>query len=179
MSLLQTAYDGLVIGVLYALAGLGIVVIFRTSNVLNFGQGALATLAGYLSWQATAEWGLPYPAAFLVAVAAGTAAGFLLGAIVTFLMRTASAIEKSVAALGFAFVLGWVCRVWFGEQTQYGPVVFEHTFNLGGVSLSGTSIYILVTGALALAAVFWLLHGTKLGLAMRALSQDHDTARSY
>lgn len=179
MTVLQIGYDGLVIGMLYAMVGLGMVLIFRTTNVLNFGQGAIATLAGYLSWQLTEDLGLPYPVTFLVATLCGALAGTLLGTVITVFMTKASVFEKSVATLGFAFVLAWVNRNYFGEQTQSGPVVFTWSTRIGGVAVSGMELFVIGVAAVAVLAVFWLLHRTRLGLNMRALSQDQQTARSF
>lgn len=179
MPIFQTVYDGLVIGMLYAVVGLGVVLIFRTTNVLNFGQGAIATTAGYLSWQLTSEMGLPYVPAVLIAVLLGALAGTLLGGIITMFMRAASAFEKSVATLGFSFALAWVNRNLFGEQVQAAPTVFNWSVKIGGVAITGMGLYIIAISGLALAVVFFLLHRTRMGLNMRALSQDSMTARTF
>lgn len=179
MFVIQTIYDGLVIGMLYAIVGLGVVLIFRTTNVLNFGQGAIATTSGYLSWQLTAGSGLSYVPSIVIAILIGALMGTLLGGIITAFMRSASAFEKSVATLGFSFALAWANRTLFGDQVQAAPKVFEWYTNVGGLTITGMGLYIITISGLALALVFFLLHKTRMGLNMRALSQDSATARSF
>src|SRR5580704_10726184 len=69
---------GVTTGALYALIALGIVVVFRATNIVNFSHGEMFMLGGFMAWTAHVTFGLPYPAAFIVA-ALGS---FLLGLIV-------------------------------------------------------------------------------------------------
>lgn len=117
----QASYDGLVIGMLYALVALGVIVVMRANNVLNFGHAAIATTAGYLSWRMGEVAGLPYPVAFALAMLGGGALGLLLGIVVEHGLRRSSVIEKSIATLGFALMVGWLNRQLFGGQERNGP----------------------------------------------------------
>jgi branched-chain amino acid transport system permease protein len=176
--LAQFTFDGLVIGALYALIGLGIVIIFRTTNVLNFAQGGIATTAAFAAAQLLrAE--LPYPAAVLGAVGIGVVVGVVVGALLTFVMARSGHLEKSVAALGMFLVLGWANRRVFGDAQRIITRVFAEPLEIGGVIVGGHGLYIIAVSAVAIAGTFWLLQRTRLGLAMRALSQDEETARSY
>jgi branched-subunit amino acid ABC-type transport system permease component len=176
---LQFIYDGIVIGSLYALVGLGVVIIFRTTNVLNFAQGAIATTAGYLTWTLIERWGLPYPVAALAAMTLGGLLGVALGALVTILLHRTTMLEKSVATLGVSLALGWANRELFTDQTQAIPRVLNVQIHLGDLVIGGHGLYVIGIAAVAVGATFFLLERTRLGLAMRSLSQDEVTARMY
>ncbi len=179
MQVLQFTYDGIVIGALYALVGLGVVIVFRTTNVLNFAQAAVATTAGYTAWALIAHAGLPYPAALAAAMVVGGLMGVLIGALLTFALHRTTPLEKSVATLGVTLAMAWADRTLFGDQTQAIPRVFNAQIRLGDLVLGGHGLYVVAVAAVALGGTFLLLERTRLGLAMRSLSQDETTARMY
>lgn len=174
----QTLVGGLAQGSLYALAALGIIVIFNASHVVNFAQGAMGVSATYAAWFSLTMLHLPYAAT--LAIAMGFA--FVVGVVVEIaLMRRilgASKLTQIVVTLGlFMLILGVVGLV-FGYNPRslpealplasvtLGPVIVrpEDAFNL--------AILLILAGALTL-----LFRGTKVGLGMRALTQDVFAAR--
>lgn len=176
---LQLGVDGLVIGALYALVGLGVVIVYRATRILNFAQGGVATTAGYLASILGDRLGLPYVVCLAVAVTAGLAIGGLIGALMTYGFPRAGALEKSVATLGIAFVLTWLNRSLFGDIPQTVPQVFASYIAVAGVVIPGHGIYVIAVALVAIAFAMWLVNRTRLGLAMRALSQDGPIARAY
>lgn len=179
MQVLQYVYDGIVIGSLYALVGLGLVIVFRSTNVLNFAQGAIATSAAYAAWRVIDAWSMPYAVGLVVAMVVGAAIGMMVGAVITFLAPRATHLEKGILALGFFLVIGWVNREVFGEIPQRIPQVFARPIEIGSFVGGAHGIYVVVVAVLAILATFYMLNRTRLGLGMRALSQDEETARTY
>lgn len=175
----QLIVDGFVIGSLYALVGLGVVIVYRATKVLNFASGGVATLAGYTTTRLTENAGLPYAVALIAAVSVGLLTGALIGVVMTKAFTRAGVLERSIASLGLAFVLTWISRTLFGEIAQTAPQVFAGTLMFGDVRLSGHGLYVIVVSGLAILFAMWLVNRTRLGLAMRALSQDAPIARSY
>lgn len=177
---LQLSFDGIVIGMLYAVVGLGVVIVFRTTNVLNFSQGAVATVAGYLAWEMTSKWeGVPYVVALGVATLAGGLLGILIGGLITFVLKNSAPLTKSVATLGVFLIMGWGAREIFGDIGRTLPRPFDGIIEIAGVSIGGHGLYVIILAGLGLVATFWLLERTRLGLGMRALAQDEATARSH
>ena len=179
MLALQFTYDGIVIGALYALVGLGVVIVFRTTNVLNFAHAAVATTAGYTAWSMIANAGLPYPVAVVAAMAIGALMGVAIGALLTFVLRRTTPLEKSVATLGLTLAVGWADRSFFTDQTEAIPRIFNVPIRVGGLVFGGHGLFVVAVAAVAVAATFVLMERTRLGLAMRSLSQDETTARMY
>lgn len=177
---LQLSFDGIVIGMLYAVVGLGVVIVYRTTNVLNFAQGAVATIGGYLAWTVSSRVeSFQYGFGLLAAVVIGALLGVVVGALTTFVLKDARPLTKSVATLGAFLIFGWASRVIFGDLARTLPRPFAGTVTIAGVSVGGHGLFIVVMAAIALLITFWLIERTRLGLAMRALAQDEDTARSH
>lgn len=177
---IQLTFDGVVIGMLYAVVGLGVVIVFRTTNVLNFSQGAVATVAGYLAWEVTQRVStFSYFTASAVAVLFGGLMGIAIGALVTYVLKHSSPLTKSVATLGVFLILSWAAREVFGDLARSMPRPFDGIIEIGDVAIGGHGLFVIVAAALALLATFILLERTRLGLAMRALAQDQQTARSH
>jgi branched-subunit amino acid ABC-type transport system permease component len=177
--MMQTLYDGVVFGVLYALVAIGIVLIFRATGVLNLAQGAIATTAGYLAWYLTSTFGMSFLPALLIATAAGGLIGVILGAMISFLMPGKSALVQSVATFGFGMILQWFNRTMFGTRTQYIDAPFTAQWEFAGLAMSGRDMTVVIIGALVVLGVYLLINRTALGLRMRALAQDKETARLY
>lgn len=175
---LQLVVDGLEIGCLYALVGLGIVIVYRATKVLNFASAGVATTAAYAATRLV-QAGVPYAAALAAAVAIGLVMGAVIGAVMTRAFPRAGTFERSIATLGLGFVLTWMNRTLFGEIAQMLPQVFAAKIDVGDVHLSGHGLYIIAVSVLAILFTLWLVNRTSLGLAMRALSQDAPIARSY
>ncbi len=177
--MMQTLYDGFVFGVLYALVAIGIVLIYRATGVLNLAQGAIATTAGYMGWYLAASFGFAFVPALIVATVTGGLVGVLLGAIISFLMPGKSVLVRSVATFGFGMILQWVNRIAFGTRTQHIDAPFSAQWEFGGLAMSGRDITVIVVGALVVLGVHLLVNKSGLGLRMRALAQDKETARLY
>ncbi len=174
----QIVVSGLAEGSLFALAALGIIVIFNASQIVNFAQGAMGVAAAYVAWFSLTVLHLP----FVLALAAAITFGFALGVSVeTLLLRRlqdASTMTQMVVTLGlFMAILGAV-----GALCGYNPRAFpelwsQHSFEFGSVILRPQdTLNFAILGTLA-GGLTLLFRHTKLGLAMRAITQDRFAAR--
>lgn len=177
--MMQTLYDGVVFGMLYALVAIGIVLIFRATDVLNLAQGAIATTAGYFGWYLTSSLGMSFVPALIIATVAGGLLGLGIGGAISILMPGKSALVRSVATFGFGMILQWLNRIAFGTRTQNIDAPFDTQWDFAGLAMSGRDITVVLIGALVVLGVHMLVNRTGLGLRMRALVQDKDTARLY
>jgi branched-chain amino acid transport system permease protein len=175
----QYVVGGLATGSLYALVALGIVLLYRSSRVLNFAHGDLATLATFV---ALALMGRAVP--WAAAVAAGLLAAAALGAAFFFFVlrpaREASLLGKIVLTLGLALVLSGVMLIAWGAETQVFPFPLSDTrvYRLGGVVVSEMSVGTIGAGLVLVSLMYGLVQRTTLGLAMRAVAQDTAAAQA-
>lgn len=174
---LQLTFSGLALGVIYALIALGFVVIYRASQVFNFAHGELLTFGAYLMVAVSAT-GLPWGLALLLALA-GT--GVLAAAMQHVVLRPLIGRPVFVTVIVTIF-LGFLLRIavllTWGPDTQGMPTPWpaDGAVSLGGASVLYNSLATLALGALALGAFFLLLRYSKIGVAMRAVSQDQEAS---
>lgn len=175
----QYVVGGLATGSLYALVALGIVLLYRSSRVLNFAHGDVATLATFVAFTLL---GRAVP--FAAAVAAGLLAAAALGAAFFFFVlrpaREASLLGKIVITLGLALVLSGVMLITWGADTQVFPFPLSDTrvYRLGGVVVSEMSVGTIGAGLVLMGLMYGLVQRTTLGLAMRAVAQDTVAAQA-
>jgi branched-chain amino acid transport system permease protein len=174
---LQLTFSGLALGAIYALIALGFVVIYRASQVFNFAHGDMLTFGAYLM-VAGAAAGLPWGLALLAALL-GT--GLLAAGIEHGLLRPLIGRPVFVTIIVTIFV-GFLIRIgillFWGPET-YGmptPWQMDATVNVGGAAVLYNTLATLVLGALALGGFFLLLRYSKIGVAMRAVSQDQEAS---
>ena len=173
--LLQYALTGLSAGSLYALVALGIVLIYRSTRVLNFAHGDIATLATFVAFSL-----LSHRAPFLLAVAGSLAVGAAVGALFYFsvLLRAqrqgANLLGMVILTLGLALILqGVVVALWGAEPVSLPfPISDTATYRLGGVVVSQLALATIAAGVAGSALLYLLVQRTRLGLAMRATSEN-------
>lgn len=176
---MQYLVGGLATGSLYALVALGVVLLYRSSRVLNFAHGDIATLGTFVAFTLI---GLKLP--FTLAVAGGLAAAALVGALFFFLVlrpaKEASLLGKIVLTLGLALVLSGIVQVVWGTDTLVFPFPLSdiRVYRFGQVVVSETNLGTIVIGIVLMTLLYVLVQGTKVGLAMRAVAQSADAAQA-
>lgn len=178
-SLAQYLAGGLATGSLYALVALGVVLLYRSSRVLNFAHGDMATLGTFIAFTLL---GRKLP--FALAVAGGLAAAALVGALFFFLVlrpaKEASLLGKIVLTIGLALVISGAVQVVWGADTLVFPSPLSDTrvYRLGQVVISEMNLGTIVIGVVLMTLLYALVQGTKVGLAMRAVAQGADAAQA-
>ncbi len=178
-NLAQYFVGGLATGSLYALVALGIVLLYRSSRVLNFAHGDMATLAAFIAL--TLLWmKIPFPAA----VAGGLLAIAVVGASFFFLIlrpaKESTLLGKLVVTIGFALVLTGLVQIVWGTDTHVFPFPLSDTrvYRVGGVVISQMSLGTIAAGIFLVTVLYLLVQRTKIGLAMRAVAQDVSAAQA-
>lgn len=175
-SLLPFIIAGLTTGSVYGLAGLGLVLTYKTSNIFNFANGALATISAFLFYTLHVQHGMPWPFAALICLIIG---GPVLGIAMEFLGRSLS--EKTLP-LQVAGTIGILLIVQASVALIYGtsvtrtvaPFLGTHLFHIGGTAVRLDQIVIWAVGLLATVGLFIFFRKARLGLAMRAVVDASD-----
>jgi branched-chain amino acid transport system permease protein len=173
---IQLVIDGLSVGSVYAALALAIVLVNQATGLINFAQGGMAVLSAYLAWWFTGV-GIPLILAILLSVGVS----FLFGAVVErYLMRRFEGGDPDTAVvvtIGLLTLITGVCGWLFTYNNQQFPSLFPlDTISVLGASVSvrsiGTTVVILAIMILLQA----LFAGTKLGLALRAVAVNPQSA---
>ena len=175
----QFALVGLAGGSAYALLALGVVAVYRGSGILNFSQGAIGMIAGYVFWESYSggNGSLPIVPAVILGVLCGGVLGTTFYVVVIQFLRNASDMTKVVATLGLLLLLESLAARYFGTQVKLvPPLTGAGKLNLlGGLITDDTLVLLLIT--LALAVVLSLLfHRTRFGMKAMALRENPTAA---
>lgn len=172
---LQYVFTGLSAGSLYALVALGIVLIYRSTRVLNFAHGDIATVATFVAYSALSHqysFVVAFGAALLVGAAVGVA--FYFGVLVKAQREGANLLGMVILTLGLALIIqGAVVWYWGAEPVALPfPISDTKTYTVGAVVISQLSLASLGAGIVGSLLLYLLVQKTRLGLAMRATSEN-------
>ncbi len=176
---LQALVSGLSVGSIYAMVALGLVLLYRTTKVLNFAHGDMAVLATFLAFALLNASSLSYGLVFLLTLAAA----FLIGAAVYLLLvkpaKNQSALGQLILTLGLALALNGFSALVFGTDNKaMPPLVADSIIRVAGVRVSLLALFTAGLGLALMSGLWALLNFTKLGLAMRAVAQRQDVAQT-
>ena len=172
---------GLTNGALYALATIGLALVWGSMGMLNMAHGAMLALGGYAAYTAVTTLGLPAPLGILGAVLAGGCAGAVLYAAVVrqLLGQSLATFETSVliATVGIGIALENAILKLYGGQPLRQPVIVEGVVSVGRAGVPVQDIAIVVVSLVLMGAVAWVLARTRMGRAIRATAQNREAAQ--
>ena len=178
---LQYVLAGLSAGSLYALVALGLVLIYRSTRVLNFAHADMATVGTFIAFSMITS-GLPFWMAFAMAVVAGAviAVVFYFGALVPAQRKGANHLGQVILTLGLALILqGLTVYQWGAEPDRFPfPLSDTKVWKVGPVFVSELSLGTLAAAAAASLVLYLITQKTRLGLAMRATSENLQAAQT-
>jgi branched-chain amino acid transport system permease protein len=179
---------GLANGGVFALAALGLVLIYRVSGVLNFAQGAVATVSAFVAYTFAVQWFPDWALAPWIGLVAAIVAGCLIGLVIEVLtirpLTGRPPIVKVAVTIGWLLVLQQVAGLVWGF-TAYHPAINlvgqNDTFRVPGtdVRFGYNSLLVIVVAVVLSGATAYLLQRTTLGASMRAVSDDARGARLW
>lgn len=165
---------GFALGAIYALAGMGLVVLYRATGELNFAFGAIAASSAMVTWQAH-DWGLHIWLACIVGIIAAAIISGIYGGLISARVAQRSDVVKAVATLGLALILlGLSLYIWGDTPRRLRLPLRALNTEIFGVRITGAR---LVAGLFCIAAavgITAILNKTRLGLQMRALADTRD-----
>ena len=187
--LAQYVMNGLMLGMMYALVAVGFTLFFGVLDVINFSHGDVLTvgafvgLATYLGLSRIGVTWAPVVVAVVFAVAILCIAG--LGAVIArylvLPLKSAPALNTLLVTLMLGTVLHEAIRLFYprGANPQRFPVLLPtDAYSFGNLTLRLDNTMLLVAGILVIIGIHLLINRTKLGLAIRAVAQDEETART-
>jgi branched-chain amino acid transport system permease protein len=177
---LQQLINGLQLGFVYALIALGYTMVYGIVRLINFAHGDVFMVGAYVGFYALASWELPWPLAIIAAMVGCGVLGMFIERVAYRPLRSAPRISALITAMGVSLFLEYFTslRFVFGPDYRAFPRPFAVTsFNIGGVSVSNIQIIVFAVSTILMVALTLFVNKTRIGLAMRAVSYDHSTAR--
>ena len=176
---LQALVSGTAVGSSYALMGMAMVIIYKTSEVPNFAQGEMALVSAFVAMMMLSQFQLPVWAAFAIAF---TVAG-LLGCFLEFaLLRRAkqpNTLGMIVITIGIEMVLLGLVSWKFGaeQKTMPFPIDPYDSIVIGEVFMGKLELLTLATALFFMSALYLFFRFSRLGLAMKAVQQNPEAAK--
>jgi len=173
---LQFLVIGTVAGAIYFVAASGLVVTYATSGVFNFAHGALGMVAAFSYWALHVSLGWPaVPSLLVVVLAGGPVAGALLERLLMRRLQGAPTLSTIGVTIGLLLALvGAASFLWNQNETRVVPGFFGPTSAVGvlGVEISYDQLTVMAVAVAVAGSIWFLLHRTRLGVAMRAVVDD-------
>jgi len=176
---LQLVLNGIVIGSIYALVGLGFVIIYKSSAILNFAQGEFLMLGAYVCLAIFATSKVPFLAAFVLTLCFSVVLGVLMERLLLRPMIGEPVISVIMLTLGLASVLRAVVQGFWGTDTRPYPEIFPTApVMVGPLPVSQGYIYSVASVMLLLLLFSLFFKFTRAGIAMRAAAFSQQVALS-
>ena len=173
---LQQIASGLANGAIYACVALALVMIYVSTDHINFAQGELAMFSTYISWQLM-DWGLSYWVAFFLAVGFSFIMGVLIERIILRPLHNAPVLSIVVVFIGLLAITNSVAGTIWSYLIKECPSPFpKGSFGIAGV-IGPHQLGVVVVTLVVLGLLFAFFRYTPLGLAMRAAAQNPQMAR--
>jgi branched-chain amino acid transport system permease protein len=174
--LLQGLAIGVLTGILYVLVALGLTLIYGILHIVNFAHGEIYMLGAMAVFYFYVVSGLPFALTLLVILLLAVVFGLLTDR-AFFRPLRGKWLQLVVASVGISLVIQSVGWIAFGIQEKNVPSFLPGVVELAGVRLPRERLLAAAVGILLVAGLYALVYRTRMGLAMRAIEEDEETAR--
>jgi branched-subunit amino acid ABC-type transport system permease component len=171
---------GLSLGCVYGFVAVGFSLIYRTTGVMNFSQGAFVMLGGMGAGYASQQWGLPFAVSALIGVSFAVVGGLILvlGVVLPLWKRGASDFITMLGTLLFLVACENVILNLMGSDPRPVPAIPPHaTLQLGSLRLDSQSLWIILVAVVISVGLGLFIARTPTGAAMRAVATEPNVAR--
>ncbi|RCW62385.1 branched-chain amino acid ABC transporter permease [Halanaerobium sp. ST460_2HS_T2] len=176
---LQLFLNGVILGSIIALGAIGLSLIYGILKFGHFAHGDLMTLGAYFAFLFKVQLGLPFWLAFVLAAALTAGAAILLNLILYRHLKKRDSVIVMISSVGAALIIRNLVLLFWGPQNQFYEKAIQMPIVLGDglLRIKENQIIILVLALTLVIAVHLFLSKTKLGKAMRAMSDNIDLAQ--
>ncbi|MBQ2083236.1 MAG: branched-chain amino acid ABC transporter permease [Lachnospiraceae bacterium] len=179
MAFIQNIINGLGLGSVYAIIALGYTMVYGIAKMLNFAHGDVIMIGGYVSFCTYTYLGWNIPAAIIASVIICTVLGVTIEFLAYRPLRQATSLAVLITAIGVSYFLqNTALLIWTSNTKSFPDMVnFFPNVNIGSITISGTTIVTIIVCILIMLALTFFTSKTKMGKAMRAVSEDKSAAR--
>jgi len=174
----QLLVNGLALGSLYALTAFGIVLIFKTTQVITFAQGETAMFSTFVAFTLLTVFQLPFAVAFALTLLFAGLFGALIERVVLRHISTTTILNPVIVTVGLSLILlgaaGWI---WGYEIRTFPAPAAGPPFRIGTVVVSQLNAVIFAVTLALMGVLYAFFRYTRTGIAMRAVSQNRTAAQ--
>jgi branched-chain amino acid transport system permease protein len=177
MTLIYILISGVQIGSIYALVALGYSMVYGIIKLVNFAHGDIIMVGAYCAWYLMSRYGVPPALACALSVVFCAALGVVIEKIAYKPLRGSGRLSLLVTAIGVSLFLQNAVQLMFKADPRMFTNFFTGTVTIGDRQFSSATAATIVMSVLIMAALTLLVKYTNVGKAMRAVSEDSETAR--
>lgn len=176
---IQLLVNGLIVGTLYGVVAMCFVLIYKSTQIVNFAQGEFLLIGAWVCWYFLTQYQLPFWAGFLLTLAFMMAFGVILQVVVLRPMIGEPIISVIMVTIGLSIFFQSAMKWMFGVFVQPFPKVFEvETISLFGLQVQTAYVMSVVISLAIMAAFAYFFKYSRYGLAMRATAFNQQVAQS-
>ena len=175
----QLIVSGLAVGACYSLLALAMVIIYKTSEVLNFAQGEMAMISTFVAFTILDSYHVPFPWAVVLTFLFAVLLGIFFEIVFLRQAKDPTVLGLMIITLGFEMILmGFAGWKWGPDQRSFPfPVSNVEAYNFHGLIVSKINFWTILISLALMLILFIFFRYTKLGTAMRATQQNQLAAR--
>ncbi len=175
----QQVINGIHVGSIYALIALGYTMVYGIVRLINFAHGDILMMGAYFGLFSITIFNLPFGAAIIVAMLVCAVFGMLIDIIAYKPLRNAPRISALITALGVSLFLENLFRVLFGAEPKKMPNVssLQGHISIGVIKISYVTVLTVLLSIIFMVGLQFIVKKTKIGKAMRSVSEDKEAAR--
>ena len=180
MQILQYLINGISIGAVYAIIALGYTMVYGIAKMLNFAHGDVIMVGAYISFCVTNYLGLPAIVSVVAAIVVCTVLGILIEGLAYKPLRGTPSLAVLITAIGVSYFLQNTAQlIWSSSPKNFTSIVNIKPMSVfgGQLTITGEMIVTVLTAVLVMMVLTWFTTRTKMGKAMRAVSEDRDAAQ--
>ena len=176
---MQNLANGISLGSLYALIAIGYTMVYGILRLINFAHGDIFMMATYFSFFGIIAFNIPWYISFPIAIILTGILGVAAESAAYRPLRDAPKISLLISSIGVSFLLENLAVLMFSGKPKAFPTpnVLTRMITINGITIQVLSFIIPVVTLILLFLLLYLINNTKAGMAMRAVSVDHETAR--
>jgi branched-chain amino acid transport system permease protein len=177
--LAQLLINGVIVGMLYGIVAMCFVLIYKSTQVVNFAQGEFVVLGAWVCWSLVVQMQLPFVLAFLFSLVFMTLFGIIVQIVLLRPLVGEPVISVIMATIGLSIFMQALMNWIFGNNAERFPQVFsEGTVSIGGLNVETAYLLSIVLSLVVMAVFFWFFRFSRWGLAMRATAYNQQVAQS-
>lgn len=176
MNVLQQVVDGITSGSIYGAVALALVLVYRSTGLINFAQGQLAAVSAYVAFSLT-KFGLPVVAAIIVATVASAALGAGLERTLIRRFERADHLVTIVVTVALLICGNGLISLFWGADLKPFPAIFPNrNLSVGGLHFTASDVGTVVVLLCVIGLVDLLFQRTRFGLALRAVALNRESS---
>ena len=177
INFIEQLINGLRTGSIYALIAIGYTMVYGIAKMINFAHGDIIMVGAYALYFSISVLGLPVPVALVITVIVCAVLGVVIEKVAYKPLRSAPPLAVLITAIGMSFFLQSASLLIFGSTPiPFQSVIPNVNINVGTVVISSITVVTLIVTAIAMILLTLFVNKTKMGSAMRAVSEDKDAA---